>query len=96
MSLKKDKSEISFGVQPFLALLAMWLTQDIVMRFFFSKKIIIGKENLSSLKGSVILAPTHRSRWDGLALTLAAGRRITNKDCRFMVCLLYTSPSPRD
>lgn len=85
MSLKKDKSEISFGVQPFLALLAMWLTQDIVMRFFFSKKIIIGKEHLSSLKGSVILAPTHRSRWDGLALTLATGRRITNKDCRFMV-----------
>ena len=85
MSLKKDKSEISFGVQPLLAVLAMWLTQDIVMRFFFSKKIIIGKENLSSLKGSVILAPTHRSRWDGLALTLATGRRITNKDCRFMV-----------
>ena len=85
MSLKKDKSEISFGVQPFLALLAMWLTQDIVMRFFFSKKIVIGRENLSSINGSVILAPTHRSRWDGLALTFATGRRITNKDCRFMV-----------
>ena len=85
MSLEKDKSEISFGVQPFLALLAMWLTQDIVMRFFFSKKIIIGKEHLSTLNGSVILAPTHRSRWDGLVLTYAAGRRTTNKDCRFMV-----------
>jgi len=85
VSLKKDKSEISFGVQPFLALLAMWLTQDIVMRFFFSKKIVIGRENLSSINGSVILAPTHRSRWDGLALTFATGRRITNKDCRFMV-----------
>ena len=85
MSLKKDKSEISFGVQPFLAILAMWLTQDIVMRFYFSKKIIIGKEHISSLKGSVILAPTHRSRWDGLALTFATGRRVTDKDCRFMV-----------
>ena len=85
MSLKKDKSEISFGVQPLLALLAMWITQDIVMRFFFRKKIIRGKEYLSSLSGSVILAPTHRSRWDGLVLTYATGRRITNKDCRFMV-----------
>ena len=85
MSLKKDKSETSFGVQPFLALLAMWLTQDIVMRFFFSKKIITGREYLSSVNGAVILAPTHRSRWDGLALTFATGRRITNKDCRFMV-----------
>ena len=34
---------------------------------------------------SVILAPTHRSRWDGLILTMAMGRRVTNKDCRFMV-----------
>jgi len=85
VSLKKDKSEISFGVQPFLALLAMWLTQDVVMRFYFSKKIIIGQEHLSSINSSVILAPTHRSRWDGLALTFASGRRITNKDCRFMV-----------
>ncbi len=85
MSIKKNKSEISFGVQPFLALLAMWITQDVVMRFFFSKKIIRGEEYLSSIKGSVILAPTHRSRWDGLILTYATGRRITKKDCRFMV-----------
>jgi len=85
VSIKKNKSEISFGVQPFLALLAMWITQDVVMRFFFSKKIIRGEEYLSSIKGSVILAPTHRSRWDGLILTYATGRRITKKDCRFMV-----------
>jgi 1-acyl-sn-glycerol-3-phosphate acyltransferase len=31
------------------------------------------------------LAPTHRSRWDGLILTMAMGRRVTKKDCRFMV-----------
>ena len=83
--MKKNKSEISRGVQPFLALLAMWVTQDLVLRFFFSRKIIRGQEYLSSLKGSIILAPTHRSRWDGLILTFALGRRITKKDCRFMV-----------
>ena len=85
MLTKKNKSDISFGVKPYLAVLAMWLTQDIVMRFFFSEKIVIGQELLSSIKGSVILAPTHRSRWDGLILTYAMGRRVTNKDCRFMV-----------
>jgi len=63
----------------------MWVTQDIAIRFFFSNKKILGKEHLSTLKGSVILAPTHRSRWDGLLLTYALGRRETNKDCRFMV-----------
>ena len=85
MILNKRKSEISLGVQPFWAVLAMWLTQDVLMRFFFRRKIICGKEFLSNLKGSVILAPTHRSRWDGLLLTFAMGRRVTNKDCRFMV-----------
>ena len=81
----KNKSDIAFGVQPFLALIAMWLTQDIVMKYFFSDKIITGQEFIKSLNGSIILAPTHRSRWDGLVLTFALGRRITNKDCRFMV-----------
>ena len=63
----------------------MWLTQDIVIRFFFSKKIIKGKEFLNLVDGPLIIAPTHRSRWDGLILTHAIGRRVTNRDCRFMV-----------
>ena len=63
----------------------MVVTQDIVMRFFFSKKKIIYNNFSIPLNASIILAPTHRSRWDGLVLTMAMGRRITNKDCRFMV-----------
>ena len=62
----------------------MVATQDIALNNFFQKRIIIGGENLP-LSGSVILAPTHRSRWDALMLTMAAGRRITKRDCRFMV-----------
>ena len=63
----------------------MVVTQDIVLRFFFSKKKIIYNDLSIPLNSSIILAPTHRSRWDGLVLTMAMGRRITNKDCRFMV-----------
>ena len=63
----------------------MFFTQDIVLRFFFSKKNVI-KDNLSiPSNSSIILAPTHRSRWDGLILTMAMGIRVTKKDCRFMV-----------
>ena len=83
--MKKIQPDIFYGIQPILAVLAMWLTQDIAMNFFFKNKIILGKEYISSLKGSVIIAPTHRSRWDGLLLTFALGRRKTKKDCRFMV-----------
>ena len=63
----------------------MFITQDIVLKFFFSKKKVINNSFSIPLNSSIILAPTHRSRWDGLVLTMAMGRRITNKDCRFMV-----------
>jgi len=63
----------------------MFITQDIVLRFFFRKKKILNNDFSIPINSSVILAPTHRSRWDGLVLTMAMGRRITNKDCRFMV-----------
>ena len=62
----------------------MVATQDIALKNFFRRRIVIGRENLPS-NGSVVLAPTHRSRWDALMLTMAAGRRITNRDCRYMV-----------
>ena len=62
----------------------MFATQDFALNNFFRRRIVIGGENLP-LSGSVVLAPTHRSRWDALMLTMAAGRRITNRDCRYMV-----------
>jgi len=63
----------------------MFVTQDIVMRIFFSEIKIKNKSFSIPKNSSIILAPTHRSRWDGLILTKAIGRRVTSKDCRFMV-----------
>ncbi len=63
----------------------MFITQDIVLRLFFRKKKILNDQLSIPKNSSIILAPTHRSRWDGLILTMAMGRRVTKKDCRFMV-----------
>ena len=63
----------------------MLITQDIILNFFFRKKRIIYNNFSIHKDNSIIIAPTHRSRWDGLILTMAMGRRITKKDCRFMV-----------
>ena len=63
----------------------MFVTQDIVLRFFFSKRKVINNGYSIPINTSLILAPTHRSRWDGLVLTMAMGRRVTGKDCKFMV-----------
>ena len=83
--MKKKSIDNYCNVHPFLGFLAMFVTQDIVIKVFFSE-IKIKNKNFSIPKNSsIILAPTHRSRWDGLILTKAMGRRVTNKDCRFMV-----------
>ena len=83
--MKKNTEDIWYKINPVLGFIAMFVTQDIVLRFFFSKKKIINNNFSLPFNSSVILAPTHRSRWDGLLLTMAMGRRITKKDCRFMV-----------
>tara|TARA_A100001035_G_scaffold211975_1_gene171771 strand:- start:193 stop:864 length:672 start_codon:yes stop_codon:yes gene_type:complete len=82
--LKKKSIDTHCSINPFLGFLAMLLTQDIVIKIFF-REIKIQKTISLPKNSSIILAPTHRSRWDGLVLTKAMGRRVTNKDCRFMV-----------
>ena len=80
------KSIDSFkDINPLMGFIAMFVTQDIVMNFFFSEKTVINNKSLFENNSSIIFAPTHRSRWDGLVLTMAMGRRVTKKDCRFMV-----------
>ena len=83
--MNKNDIYIRSEINPTLGNIAMFITQDVLMNFFFRKKKIINNKFLISKNSSLILAPTHRSRWDGLVLTMAIGRRVTKKDCRFMV-----------
>jgi len=83
--LKKNSLNIWHKINPILGFIAMFVTQDVVLRFFFRKKKILKNGFSIPINSSIILAPTHRSRWDGLILTMAMGRRVTKKDCRFMV-----------
>ena len=84
-NLKKKSLDIWYKINPVLGFIAMFFTQDVVLRFFFSKKKILNNGFSVPINSSIILAPTHRSRWDGLVLTMAMGRRVTKKDSRFMV-----------
>ena len=84
MDLKKESINTN-RINPFLGFLAMFVTQDIVIKIFFSEIKIKNRSFSIPKNSSIILAPTHRSRWDGLILTKAMGRRVTSKDCRFMV-----------
>nr|WP_255089780.1 MULTISPECIES: lysophospholipid acyltransferase family protein [unclassified Synechococcus] len=75
---------ICAGISPALAPLAMLVTQDLALPFQFRQIEVIGSEHLPS-QGAVLLAPTHRARWDALLIPRAAGRRVSGRDCRFMV-----------
>lgn len=72
------------GISPWLSPLAMVLTQDVALRGFFGPIEVLNRHHLPG-SGPVLLAPTHRARWDALLLPHAAGRRVTGRDCRFMV-----------
>ncbi len=55
-----------------------------VLPIYFKQIEVIGREHLPAT-GPVILAPTHRSRWDAMTLPYAAGHDITGRHLRFMV-----------
>ncbi|NER78130.1 MAG: 1-acyl-sn-glycerol-3-phosphate acyltransferase [Leptolyngbya sp. SIO1D8] len=69
---------------PWLTPLAYFLGEQIVIPAYFSQISVKGQENLP-LEGPVILAPTHRARWDSLVLPLVAGRSATGRDLHYMV-----------
>ncbi len=84
--LSKREQSLCNGISPWLSPLAMLLTQDVALKGFFRTVHVIDRQHLP-LEGPVLMAPTHRARWDALMLPHAAGRRVSGRDCRFMVTL---------
>ncbi|MGV0024281.1 lysophospholipid acyltransferase family protein [Phormidesmis priestleyi] len=69
---------------PWLALVAYPLGRYGLLPVYFRHIEVIGRENLPKA-GPVILAPTHRSRWDAFMVPCAAGQDVTGRELRFMV-----------
>ncbi|MCY7337872.1 MAG: 1-acyl-sn-glycerol-3-phosphate acyltransferase [Chamaesiphon sp.] len=87
---KSDNSTLQSS-QPVQSRVSPWLTkiiyplgQYIVLPGFFREIEIIGKEYIPH-SGAVILAPTHRTRWDTLITSYTVGPYVTGRSSRFMV-----------
>jgi 1-acyl-sn-glycerol-3-phosphate acyltransferase len=87
---KSDNSTLQSS-QPVQSRVSPWLTkiiyplgQYIVLPSFFREIEIIGKE-YTPHTGAVILAPTHRTRWDALLIAYAIGPYVTGRSSRIMV-----------
>ncbi|WP_240966853.1 lysophospholipid acyltransferase family protein [Nodosilinea sp. P-1105] len=79
-----SKAPVQSRCSPILTPLAYFLGRYLVIPAYFGDITIAGQHHLPEA-GPVILAPTHRARWDSIMLPLAAGRPATSRDLRFMV-----------
>jgi 1-acyl-sn-glycerol-3-phosphate acyltransferase len=75
---------VNSRVVPWLTSIAYPLGRYGLLPFYFSRIEVKGRENLP-ISGPVILAPTHRARWDALMVPYAVGKDITGRELRFMV-----------
>ena len=75
---------VSSHLSSWLASLVYPLGRYGLLPCYFQQIKVLGREHLPA-KGSVILAPTHRSRWDAFMVPYAAGQDITGRTLRFMV-----------
>lgn len=73
-------------ISPWLASLIYPLGTYVVLPTFFGKIEITGQENIPT-KNPVIVAPTHRSRWDALLVPYAVGKLVSGRYTRFMVSI---------
>lgn len=83
--MKNDqKQEITSRIAPWLTKIIYPLGAYVIMPFYFGKIEISGQENIPK-SGAVIVAPTHRSRWDALIVPYATGRLVSGRELYFMV-----------
>lgn len=80
----KHSEELNSCVSPWMAKIIYPIGCYLVLPLFFSKIKITGQENIPQ-DDPVIIAPTHRSRWDAFIVPYAVGRLVTGRDPRFMV-----------
>ena len=81
---KSKEQSLNSRISPWLANLLYPLGSKFVLPLFFDKIQVTGQENIPE-NGSVIVAPTHRSRWDALVIPYAVGKLVSGRDLRFMV-----------
>jgi 1-acyl-sn-glycerol-3-phosphate acyltransferase len=82
-SLQSDRICRS-GFSPWLTKIIYPIGNYFLLPGFFRKIEVVGTEYIPHT-GAVILAPTHRARWDPLLIPYVVGPYVTGRNSRFMV-----------
>lgn len=80
----QSPEDLAARVDPLVATALYPLAKHVVLPRYFQSLRVTGGHHLPR-HGPVVLAPTHRSRWDGILMCFVAGRYATGRDLRFMV-----------
>nr|WP_041226068.1 1-acyl-sn-glycerol-3-phosphate acyltransferase [Crinalium epipsammum] len=83
-STSTKEGSVTSRVASWLKSIAYPVARYGILPFYFSRIEVTGQENLPT-EGAVILAPTHRARWDAFVVPYATGPYVTGRDLRFMV-----------
>jgi 1-acyl-sn-glycerol-3-phosphate acyltransferase len=79
----QSSQQVQSGVSSWLSKIIYPLGQYLVLPGYFREIEILGKEYIP-YTGAVILAPTHRTRWDALLISYALGPYVTGRSSRIM------------
>lgn len=80
----KNQNQIKSRISPWVSRLLYYLGSYFIIPIFFDEIQITGQENIPQ-NNPVIVAPTHRSRWDAFIVPYSVGRLVSGRDLRFMV-----------
>nr|WP_238393113.1 1-acyl-sn-glycerol-3-phosphate acyltransferase [Myxacorys almedinensis] len=81
---RSEVKSVRSTCSPWLAALAYPIARYVLLPLYFQQIEVSGRENFPQT-GPVILAPTHRSRWDAFMVPYAVGQDVTGRMLRFMV-----------
>jgi 1-acyl-sn-glycerol-3-phosphate acyltransferase len=84
MDSSLQSQQIQAGFSAWLTKIIYPIGNYLLLPGFFREIEVIGKEYIPH-KGAVILAPTHRTRWDPLLIPYVFGPYVTGRNARFMV-----------
>lgn len=82
--LTSHQTATTSNCSPWLTPIAYFLGERLVLPAYFQQIRAVGQEYVPS-SGPLILAPTHRARWDSLVLPAIMGRSATGRDLHYMV-----------
>lgn len=79
-----NPTPITSYISPWLMSIIYPLSRKVVIAAYFGQITVTGRENIPK-EGPLLIAPTHRARWDALMVPYAVGRHITGRDAHYMV-----------